>query len=435
MHGDGAGMRAWYFAAADASRELGRADLMARAALGFFGVSSIGRLDAAWVSLAEETLAALDERSAHLRARLTLQLALEYYWAGYRKRGLELGARGEALARSLGDRAECAADLDIRLSLLRDPDRPAEVLRAADEILAILPTDASPEIELRVRLVRHDVLFEIARIAEARIEYQRVMRQTDALRLFWPARVKLFYWLMDGRHGDVERFLADAMRAGRLNFALSGEWTQYFMVVFFHLRWQQERLAELAPVLAEWAARFPAFAGARLGLALACAQTSQAGQGRELLDALATDCFDFGRDQTWLWMVALCVEASLALGAQRHLASLAERLAPHAGRIVTMASASCLGSVDAALGRIAHAQGRSAEAVGLLERALAIDARLGDYLRVRSAAALAEALLALDGGTVRAARVASEHLPVARSLGLGALAGRLERCAGPAAAG
>ncbi len=435
MHGDGAGMRTWYFAAADAARELGRADLMARAALGFFGVSSVGRLDAARVSLAEETLDALDERSAHLRARLTLHLSLEYYWAGYRKRGLELGVLGEAMARRLSDRVERAAALDVRLSLLRDPDRPIEVLGAADEILALLSPDASPEIELRVRLVRHDVLFEIARLAEARSEYQRVLRQADALRLFWPARIKLFYWLMDGRHGDVERFLEDAMRTGRLNFAVSGEWTQNFMVVFFHLRWQQGRLAELAPLLAEWAARFPAFPGARLGLALACAGTAQADQGRELLDALAAEGFDFGRDQTWLWMLALCAEVGLALGTERHLVALAERLAPCAGRIVTIASASCLGSVDALLGRIAHARGQPEQAVDLLERALALDARLGDYLRVRTAAALAEALVALGStGASRAALLASEHLPLARSLGLGTLAQRLETCAAARAA-
>ena len=430
MHGDGGGMREWYFAAADAARELRRADLMARAALGFFGVSLIGRLDAAWVSLAEDALAALDESSAHLRARLMLHLSLSYYWAGHRKRGLELGVLGEAMARRLTDRSECAAALDVRLSLLRDPDRPAEVLGAADEILAILPAESSPEIELRVRLVRHDVLFEIGRLAEARIEYQRVMRQSDALRLFWPSRLKLFYWLLDGRHGDVERFLEDAMRAGRLDFAVSGEWTQNFMVVFFHLRWQQGRLAELAPVLAEWAARFPAFAGARLALALAYAEAAQAGQGRELLDAVADEGFDFGRDQTWLWLLTLFAEASLALGETRHLASVGERLAPYSGRTVTIASASCLGSVDCALGRMAHALGRHEEAVGLLERGLALDARLGDYPRVRTAAALAEALRGLDRpAAARAAELASEHLPLARSLALAGLVRRLEACA------
>jgi DNA-binding winged helix-turn-helix (wHTH) protein/tetratricopeptide (TPR) repeat protein len=432
MRGDGAGMRAWYFAAADAARELGRPDLMARAALGFFGVSSIGRLDAAWISLAEETLAALDERSMHLRARLTLHLSLEYYWAGHRKRGLELGELGEAMARALDDPSECAAALDMRLSLLRDPDRPADVLRAADEVLAILPPGSSPEIELRVRLVRHDVLFELARLAEARIEYQRIVRASDALRVFWPSRLKLFYWLLDGRHTDVEGFLEEAMRAGRLDFAVAGEWTQNFMVAFFHLRWQQGRLAELAPVLAEWAARFPAFAGARLGLALAFAEAGQLGQGRELLRGLVDDGLDFGRDQLWLWMLTLCAEASLALGETRAASLVYDRLAPYAGRIVTISSASCLGSVDRALGRMARALGRAEQARIHLEQALEIDARLGDFLRLVSVADLAEVLRDLGPAHAgRSAALAAEHLPLAARLGLRGLEGRLESCIAP----
>jgi eukaryotic-like serine/threonine-protein kinase len=433
MHGDGRGMREWYFAGADAARELGRADLMARAALGFFGVSSIGRLDAAWVSLAEETLAKLGEHDAHLRARLTLHLSLEYYWAGHRKRGLELSERGEAMARRIDDPSERAAALDMRLSLLRDPDRSAEVLSAADEVLAILPADWSPEVELRVRLVRHDVLFEAGRLAEARIEYQSVMRSTEALRLFWPTRLKLFYWLMDGRHADVERFLEEAMRAGRLDFTVSGEWTQNFMVVFFHLRWQQGRLAELTPLIAEWAARFPAFTGARVGLALACAQAGNVGHGRELIDGLANDGLDFARDQLWLWMLALLGEACLAIGDTSHLERVCELLRPYAQRIVTIASACCLGATGYLLGRMAGALGRIDDAVAQLERAYEIDAGLGAYLRVRTATALAEAHLERGASAERVVALAAEHRPLAIELGCAALERRLAACAAGAA--
>jgi len=403
LRGDDQGMREWCFRASRQARTVARFDLMARAALGFFGVGGIGRLDGAWVSLAEETLSNLDPSAHELRARLLMQLALEYYWAGYTERGLGLSAQAESMARKLADPGAVAGALDLRLSLLRHPDDLASVLERVDEILRILPPQSNPEVEMRVRLVRHDTLLEEGRISEARIEGRRVIRWAEELRLLWPLRVRLLYELMQGRHAEVEAFILDAIRSGRIDFSTSGEWAQNFMVVLYHLRFQQERLPELLPVIGEWAARFPAFPGVRIGLAQAHVQAGELDEARELVADLARNDFeDIPRDQIWLWFMVSLAEVSVVAGSTAERESLRRALWSYRSRVALISSDACLGSVARVVGLLDAANGRPDSAIRALEQALRVDAKLGEFLYARTAVDLSHAYLARGGVALRA---------------------------------
>jgi len=400
--GEDQGMREWCFRAARLARKAGRYDLLARAALGFVGIGGLGRLDAAWVSLAEESLQCLGTGSPELRVRLMIQLALEYYWAGYSQRGLSLSAEAERMARTLDDPGTVAAVLELRLSLARDPDDLEAADARVDEILSILPAQARPEIALRSLLVRHDLLLEQERLSEAEIEARRVIHLAEELRLLWPLRVRLLYDLLDGRHSEVDRFLASAIQNGRIDFATSGEWAQHFMAVFYHLRLQQERLPELIPILSEWAARFPAFLGVRVGLAHAHSKAGQDESARELVAQLARNDFeDFPRDQIWLWLMVSLAEVLLAVGTPVQLERVRRLLWPYRRRIAVLSADACLGSVSRVLGVISHRLGRIDTGLRALEYARRVDAKLGDFVYARTSIDLCHVYTARGGAGAR----------------------------------
>jgi DNA-binding winged helix-turn-helix (wHTH) protein/tetratricopeptide (TPR) repeat protein len=424
LRGDELGMRRAYLRASEASAAIDRPELMAQAALGFSSVGSVGRLDAEWVALVEDILVRLGPSHPHLCARLVLRLSLEYYWAGHRERGERLSAEGERIARTLVDPLERATALDLRLALCRGSERLADALARADEILALLKDGSTTEIEVRARLKRYEMLLELCRIAEAEIEYRAIAARAEALRLFWPTRVVLMRALMQGRHDEVERSLGDSIRSGRLDLRASGEWTQSFMVVLFQLRMQQGRLPELLADLSGWVARFPEFPGARVGLALAHARAGHVPEARALVAPIEVPASAEGRDQTWLWLLAMLAETHVEIGHRAALPQVLAALLPYADRVVALASSACLGSAAYFLGRIALALGRAAEAVRHLERSLDVDTRLGHYLRARTLTALAEARAQAGDRAGERAGVAREALALSEALGVADLATR-----------
>ena len=145
--------------------------LLGRAALGHAGLGiSIIDLDARAIALLEEALAALGDREPVLRSELLARLAVELYYAPSRDRSEALSSQAVAVARGAGDRRAVAAALNARHVALWRPDRLAERLAAADEMLAVAD---EPHVELQARNWRVVDLFEALEMDEWRAEVAR----------------------------------------------------------------------------------------------------------------------------------------------------------------------------------------------------------------------------------------------------------------------
>jgi tetratricopeptide (TPR) repeat protein len=135
------------------------------------------------------------------------------------------------------------------------------------------------------------------------------------------------------------------------------------------------------------------------------------------------------RDNEWLLGMSLASEACALLGEEAAAETLYEQLVPFAGRHAIGQVEGSMGAVDRYLGLLARTMGRSDEAEGHLTEAIRLNERMGarpwvahtqhdlaSVLRQRNAA----------GDHRRAAELEQAALQTARSLGMTALAARIE---------
>src|SRR5262249_12528298 len=142
---------------------------------------------------------------------------------------------------------------------------------------------------------------------------------------------------------------------------------------------EQGRLSELEPVVeiaAERAVNLPIW---RAGLALMHAALGHTDAARGALGELGAAGFrDLPRDGNLLGTYARLAEACALLEAPELAAPLLPLLAPHADRVVVLATtAGCLGSAARYAGLLAHTVGQLDDAVAHFETALTTNARLG----------------------------------------------------------
>ena len=370
-------------AAAEIARDEGDWSAFARAVIAFE--------EASWRPglLIPETVRLLEEAAAHaaeLReeqavvVQSSLGRALHYVGHTDVPRRITEEALGDA--RRLGDPAVLAhallTSIQIRVPML-EPDL-AIVIARADELWELRgalvdpdPVAHATEYAVSTCLVAGD------RVRAAEM-LDRLVEMTDRLGSRFVRYVLLSQLeVLEFIHGDLvgaEREADVCLEFGR---QLGEDVSGIHGIQLFLIRREQDRLAELVPVVQMVLRLNPVTAMWRPGLVLLLAEAGLHDEARRFLGDLAPHHFGaVAKDN--LYPTALCflAEAAVKLGAADHGRELARLLAPWAGIGVSGGHmVAYLGATDRYLGLLAGLDGRVDEGEAQLTSALAFNRRAG----------------------------------------------------------
>jgi hypothetical protein len=377
--GERAAARDALLRAAGLARAAGRADLLARAALGL-GTGPVGfevdQEDRAQVDLLSEARAALvsDPRHAALRAAVTARLSLAAGLVEPEEQRLALAEEAVRTAREAGDAATIGPALAALCDARPGPDHCRGRLDWSGRIVATARDLRDPVLELLGRRLRLVALMETGAFAAADAEaaaYEMAVR---------PLRRPLYAWyvplwrgtraLMEGRYDDCAAALDEVDELGRRSgsgnaelLAVTQRWCLYVdrgdAAGLERIR-KEASLLERSPLL--WP---------RVTLALVAAQSGRLDEAARRLSAVAPRLGGAPRDSEWLPMVAQAAETVAAVGSHPSARLLYDLLAPYAGLFaVEGIGAAVRGPVDRHLALLAAALGEQGRAREHRERAL-----------------------------------------------------------------
>jgi DNA-binding CsgD family transcriptional regulator/tetratricopeptide (TPR) repeat protein len=422
--------------AASIGRELGDADLLARAAIGYEDACwrpGISFADA--VELLEEATAALSDDSSDLRVRLLGGLARALAFQGNKERAEIVRRNAVGMARELDDRAGLASVL-VRAFWSRGTSSLEEILEMLTEAMALGEELGDTEIRAEGMSWRVPTFVALGDIDSARREIdvlQATAEQTaQPFILHVAAHYRSAIALCDGRLDHAE---AMAQRSHEWSHLLAGrEASGIYGIQMFGVRREQGRLAELAPVIRVLAGQDRRTGPWLPGLVSVLVELGMEAEARrELSRVVAADGLDGFRESLWLASLTYLTDACTALGDEATAALVYPELEPLAGTPVMIGHlVSCYGAADRYLGMLAATLGEWERADDHFERATELNRRMGmvtwlaHTLYQRARASLARG----DGGA--AAAFLDEAATLADGGRLPALLGRIRALGSPA---
>jgi tetratricopeptide (TPR) repeat protein len=350
-------------------------ELVARAVLGLGSMwGLLGVFDARLVGLLREALAGLAGEGA-LRVRLLARAAVAHYWSDAVEERERLSAEAVAVARRLGDDASLGHALYARHFAILSPDRSAEQLALAEEIVRIGERCGDAELALTGRHWRIRDRLEAGDLESARRdlrEYARLARELCHPHFLWNATFpEATFATLEGRLEEAATLAAHALELGRRGNSQNAE--QYFgiqMLMLARLRGAEETAIEPARDFVERVPGIPAWRAALASLYAVVGRTREA--GAELARLVPGDGLGVPRDANFLVACAMLSEASAALGHRASARLLYDALHPYASRSVIVAmGAGHLGVVVHYLGLLAAVLGRADRADAWFADALA----------------------------------------------------------------
>ena len=336
-------------------------------------VSQVGGFDrerAAMLRRAGERLGGNGPESALVLA----QLALELTFTDQVDRRRWLAESALVAARQSGDRRVLAQVL-VRCLIARwDPDNAAERIEMAAESIEIgAELDEPLELfqALHWRAVAQLEFCEVEAAARSLREQDRIAGRIGDATARW-----LCEWaesLHLSLHGQLEEAEARAQRAAEsAKHSAQPDALLPYISQLCSIRWQEGRMGELAPLLAQALHQYPGIPGFRSLVALANAEAGELDFAREVLDSdVATRFEALPRDPFWIATVVDYAYAVARLGDREAAALLHGILDPYRGRLATTTVA-VWGVVDHALGRLELLLGQ--EEAGRRSLRTAIDA-------------------------------------------------------------
>jgi hypothetical protein len=225
--------------------------------------------------------------------------------------------------------------------------------------------------------------------------------------------------ILRGRLSEAERLAAEALDSGVESSQPDA--FPFYAYQLTSIRYDQGRLADLQPMIAEAAAANPGIGVFRSLLALSYVEAELPSQAAELLAAERLD--DLPRDLTWLAAAVLWAFVCASVGDAGRAGPLYDRLAPFASQVV-FTGVGAWGTVDHALGRLATLAERHDDAARHLDAAVALYVRMGAPLWL-ARVTLDEAFLLLSrerpGDRERARELLGQAQHEARRLGGGGI--------------
>ena len=386
------------------ARDLGDAELVARAVLGRCGVGvTIVGLDTARAGALEEALELLDDDSPALRARLLGRLAIELYYAPGRARADPLSAEAVRLAHGAGDANALLTALSSRHVALWTPDGLDDRLAVAEEMIALARDHGRPEHELQGRNWLCGDLWEAGQLdcfedeARSHAELARRLRLPNFMwyEPLWQASLAALRADWDQAERLITQAEQTGTEAGDRNAPLFAWGLRLSMRLVRH-EFADEDLQNIERHIRQ----SPASSAWRCQRCWYAAQAGQVEMANEDLDWLAPDGFAvLPRDANWLPAMFELTEAVWRLGDRSRATELYRLLLPYGDRhISAMRGTVSWGSGHVVLGRLASTVGNLDQAAHHFEAALDLERRWGARAWIVRTQASYAALLAERGG-------------------------------------
>ena len=370
--------------AAELAERLELPDQLARAALGYGGrlVWDVSRDDSSVVPMLERALAAIGEEETPLRVRLLARLAggplRDSSFSPLRKAALAREALD--IARRLGDPSTLAYALVGYTQANLSPDNADEDIELSRELVVVALEAGEKE---RAFEGREDVMLRLLSLGDrpgATVEFEAISTLAEELRQPAQEWVVLVYrglWaLLDGRFGDAEAHIAQALAAGER--AQSWNAAVSHGLQLYALRRAQGRLADAEAMIRGSAGRYPTYTVWRCVLVDTVAQLGHEAEARAELQSLALDDFaSLPFDEEWLVSMTILADAVTTLGEVDLAERLYRLLHRHAHRVAVSYPEICTGSVARSLANLAATLERWEVAEHHFEGALEMNERIG----------------------------------------------------------
>ena len=359
--------------AADLARELGNADLFARAAIGYEAACWAPMItDQGAAELLEEAVAMVGTERPDLRVALLSGLARALGLRGDQTRGLIVRSEAIELARQSGNRTGLAIALmrsywSHGAGLSQTPEMLDEARQLGEEL-------GNVEIRVEAMAWRVPVFVALGDAASARRE-EATLRETAAatgqpLFIYMAEQFGSAIALADGRLEDAELMASRSYEAGQLLTGRDASGT--YGVQMFSVRREQGRLAELAPVLRILTARNRGHGPWRPGLVALLVELGMQAEARRELARMIDEGLDQFRELLWLASLTYIADACALLGDETTAALVYHELEPLAGTDVMIGQlVAYYGPVDRYLGMLATTLGDWGRAEKHFEHAIA----------------------------------------------------------------
>jgi class 3 adenylate cyclase len=409
---------------AEMAHELGDARAYARAVFGIGSWSETpGVTNLKLVSHLEDALSLLGDADIAWRARLLARLAEALQYSDSAARRTSLASEAIALARQVNDPATLAEVLYRAYVALLSPDKTDERAATSSEILELTRQCRNPRLGLRARYLRIRDLLELGQIEDLDREVQTYARMTAELRqqhLGYTQATLAMRAMMDGRFDDAERLALEALNLGQNRH--DGMAAQVYATQISLIRREQDRLAEMEPIIKTFVVQFPDLVFARCALAFCYSESKRRDDAALHFEHLAqSDFARVRRDYSWLAAMALLAETGVFLSDAPRAESLYRQLLPFEQRQASLDMYVTYGPVALYLGMLAALLGRFDDAQSHFELALASAAGCGArpwlaHTKFRCAAMLLERDAAND--RERATELIQSALASADTLGM-----------------
>jgi len=371
--------------AAAIGRRLGRADLLARAAVGLRAHGEMGIApDAQTLDVLEEALAATRDAYPALRARVLARMASSAPYARSMARRSELAREAYELALASGDRLAVSDALAARYWAALGPDRVDERIQVGREAEEHAEEWGDPRLRilgLEAQIGGHLVAGDVRAVRDEIDAYEALARELRQPLFLFLAKVLRGSEAMNcGRFDEAEQHFDEALARGRraVHYAhLLHTGACYWL----HSLRGDEVFAGIETLLRDQRVVAELTSGVliRSGLAQQCLVRGDVETARRQLDAAAEEGLSrIEHDENWLLTMGSLVDVVTQLGDEARAAELYPLLLPYANRFVAHDLLRAVaGNVESCLGDLAATLGRYAQGIAHFERGLAQERRAG----------------------------------------------------------
>lgn len=428
-----------YRAAADIARELGDAQGLAGAAIGYEDACwRPGMTDQGAVEVLEEAEMLLGDEDSKLRVGLLGGLARALDFQGHHDRGAIVRTNAVDMARRLEDKVGLAGVL-VRSYWSRGTTSLEEILGMLSEAKDIGQELGNTEIRAEAMAWRVPAFVALSDMESARREVAVLLETAEQTAQPFIIHVAEHYGsalaLCDGRLGEAE---ARARRSREWSLLLSGrDPSGVYGIQMFGVQRELGRLAELAPVVRILAGDEAREGPWQPGLVALLAELGMESEARRELSRLVADGLDPFRESLWLAALAYLADAAAALGDEEVAALVYPELEPLGGANVMIGHlVACYGAGDRYLGMLATTLGEWERAEEHFERGMELNRRMGAATWLaHTAYEYARLILARPGGDRgRADALLGEAVRLAESIGMPGLLDRIGALGSTAAA-
>jgi DNA-binding CsgD family transcriptional regulator/tetratricopeptide (TPR) repeat protein len=368
--------------AADLARELGNAELLAQAAIGYEATCWAPMMtDQGAAERLEEAAAALGDERSDLRVRLLSGLARALDLRGEHGRAAAVRTDAIDLARRLDDRTGLAAVL-MRSYWSRGATPIEDIQQMLAEAIQLGEELGNTEIRAEAMAWRVPCSVALGDIVSARHEVSAARDTAEAtaqpLFMYMANQFGSAIALADGHLDEAEAMARRSYEAGQLLTGRDASGT--YGIQMFGLRREQGRLAEIAPVIRILTAGNREHGPWRPGLLSLLAELGMETDARRGLAQITREGLEPFRTSTSLRLASLTyiTDACTAFGDEAAASLVYRELEPLAGTNVMIAQGvACYGSVDRYLGMLAGTLGEWETAARHFEDAIALNREMG----------------------------------------------------------